>query len=156
MVFPLKTTVKGPAPPCKSDQTDICDEAITFFRANVLYRAYKSSGPGDLLVCYLTIYIAENLRIFEKQKTKTLAKKAIIQLSMSQNFKIPGEGGFCLPGFFRNPKDRAEADLFRQYFRQIREECSNRLCEIAYLENGEQNKWWIQFAKRKFMNIAST
>lgn len=65
-------------------------------------------------------------------------------------------------------------DLFRGYMRQLREEtgscvdprsssCSdvpltaaNRLLDRVYREDGSQNKWWFQFAKRKFMNVAKT
>ena len=46
-------------------------------------------------------------------------------------------------------------DAFRTFYRQLREEVVNRLVDLAYLENGEQNKWWMSFSKRKFMNIAS-
>jgi len=75
---------------------------------------------------------------------------------MSQNFAIPGEKTWCIPGFFTNPTNKTEADNFRSYYRQLREELCNRLVEFAYLENGEPNKWWMQFSKRKFMNIATT
>jgi len=155
-ILPLKTKVKGPAPPCKSTDLDIVDEALQFFRANVLFRNFPTQGPGDLTLAYLTVYIAQILREFAKQKTKNEAKAKITAVSMSQTFAIPGEKTFCLPGFFSNPANRNEGDLFRQYYRQAREELVNRLVDVAYLENGEQNKWWMSFAKKKFMNIAST
>jgi actin related protein 2/3 complex, subunit 3 len=45
------------------------------------------------------------------------------------------------------------AELFRNYLKQIREETSGRLLSCAYRPNGTPNKWWLAFAKRKFMNI---
>lgn len=45
------------------------------------------------------------------------------------------------------------AELFRNYLKQIREETSGRLLSVAYRSNGTPNKWWLAFAKRKFMNV---
>jgi actin related protein 2/3 complex, subunit 3 len=45
------------------------------------------------------------------------------------------------------------AELLRNYLKQIREETSGRLLNCAYRANGFPNKWWLAFAKRKFMNI---
>lgn len=39
-ILPLKTQVKGPAPPCTTG-TDIIDEALYYFRANVFFRTYE-------------------------------------------------------------------------------------------------------------------
>jgi len=156
MVLPLRTKIKGPAPPAPASGKDIIDEAIQFFRANVLFRNYESQGPADLTLCYLTIFISEVLREFAAQKKKKDAIAKITTLSMSQNFTIPGDKGFPLSGFFTAPTNRTEGDIFRQYYRQLREELVNRLVEIAYNAEGDQNKWWMQFSKRKFMNIAKT
>jgi len=170
-LLPLKTKVKGPAAPCPSDSVDIIDEALTFFRANVLFRNFQPQSPADLTLCYLTVFIGEVLRAFTKCKTKEEAKKGITQLSMSTSFAVPGDRSFVLPGFFTSPAGRAEADAWRNYFRQAREETVNRLIEVAYANppniptptpntpspaDAPQNKWWMAFAKRKFMNIAST
>jgi len=122
----------------------------------VLFRKYDSQGPADLTLCYLTIYIAEVLRLLATQKTKILGQKKLVELTMKANFSIPGEKDWPLGGFFQAPKERKEQETFRQYYRQLREECGNRVLEVAYQADGEQNKWWIQFSKRKFMNLAST
>jgi len=155
MVFPLKTKVKGPAPPCKTSDEDIIDEAIKYFRANVLFRNFQTQGPADLTLAYITAFIAQLLREFVKQKTKNDAKAKITAVSMAQNFAVPGDKTWTMQGFFKEPANRQEAEIFRQYYRQLREEVTNRLVELAYSENGEQNKWWIAFSKRKFMNITS-
>ncbi len=155
-LLPLKTKVMGPAPHCRTTDLDIVVEAINYFRANVLFRSFPTHGTADLTLAYLTVFIGQVLREFAKYKTKNDAKAKITSVSMNQTFAIPGEKNFCLPGFFATPAHKNEGESFRQYYRQVREELCIRLVEVAYLENGEQNKWWIAFSKRKFMNIAST
>jgi len=156
LMLPLKTKVKGPAPPAKTTDQDIIDEAIAFFRANVLFRNFSVQGPADLLLCYLTAFIAEVLRHFQKNKTKDDAKRTITSVSMSQNFAVPGEKNWQMPGFFKEPGSKSEQDSIRQYLRQLREEVCNRLIDLAYTEKGDQqNKWWMQYSKRKFMNITT-
>jgi len=152
----LKTKIKGPAPPGEKDKDDVIDEALGFFRANVMFKKFSPKGPADLTICYLTVYIAEVLRLLVKQKTKNEGIKKLTELTMKANFSVPGESNFVLNGFFSNPENRKEQETFRQYFRQLREECGNRVVEFAYNEDGSQNKWWMQFSKRKFLNLSST
>jgi actin related protein 2/3 complex subunit 3 len=146
--------VKGPAPP--TNDKDIIDEAVEYFRANILYRTFDSEGPADLTLCYLVVLMSEIIREMAKAKTKTEAAKAVQTISLSTSFSIPGEGGFPLSGFFTNPKTKQEGDLFRSYFRQLREETCSRTLDVIYDAKGQQSKWWFQFQKRKFMNIAKT
>jgi actin related protein 2/3 complex subunit 3 len=156
MVLPLRTKIKGPAPTQKDGEKDVVDEAIEFFRANVMFKKYSSEGPADLTICYLTVYIAEVLRLLVKQKTKNEGIKKLTELTMKPNFSVPGDANFVLGGFFSAPKDNKEKETFRQYYRQLREETGNRVVELAYNQDGSPNKWWLQFSKRKFMNIDST
>jgi actin related protein 2/3 complex subunit 3 len=131
-ILPLKTKVKGPAPPHRGDGVDIVDEGISTFRANVLFKNFAEPGPADLVMCYLTVYISECLRLLAMKKTKSDGMKTITQLSLSGNFSIPGDAGFPLAGFFKSPGSRRDADDFRAYFRQLREETSTRLLERVY------------------------
>lgn len=77
VVLPLKTKVKGPAPPQKAEEMDIIDEAIESFRANVLFKKYKTEGPADLTIAYLTVFIAETLRFFSKCANRVDAFKKV-------------------------------------------------------------------------------
>jgi actin related protein 2/3 complex subunit 3 len=155
-ILPLKTSVKGPAPPSLDNAKDVVDEAIEFFRANVLFRSFTPQGPADLLLAYLTIYITELLRFFAKDKTGAEAKKNVTRISLDQRFPIPGDKDFCLGGFFNAPTSSTDSDAIRQYFLQLRQECANRLLDRIYNTDGTQNKWWFQFSKRKFLNIDAT
>ena len=61
-----QTTVRGPAiqlPPledgeAKADEhQDIVDEAIAYFRANVLFKSFEVKGSADRVLAYLTLFI---------------------------------------------------------------------------------------------------
>ncbi|GAA0148571.1 actin or actin-binding cytoskeletal protein [Lithospermum erythrorhizon] len=151
-LLPLKSHIKGPAPVSEQESTDIVDEAITFFRANVFFRNFDIRSSADKLLIYLTFYINIALKRLEGCRTLAEGTKAIINLGL-EKVPVPGEPGFPFPGLFSLPQSSEEADLFRNYLKQIREETSGRLLSVAYRPNGTPNKWWLAFAKRKFMNI---
>ncbi|KAL7168488.1 hypothetical protein ACSBR2_038847 [Camellia fascicularis] len=92
------------------------------------------------------------LKRLEGCRTLAEGTKAIINLGL-EDVPVPGESGFPFPGLFALPQSRKESELFRNYLKQIREETSGRLLSVAYRPNGTPNKWWLAFAKRKFMNI---
>ena len=55
-MLPLRGNSSGPAP--KSDEEkDIVDEAITLFRATIMFKNFKPEGPADKLIVYLTVFI---------------------------------------------------------------------------------------------------
>uniref|UniRef100_A0A0E0G424 Actin-related protein 2/3 complex subunit 3 n=1 Tax=Oryza nivara TaxID=4536 RepID=A0A0E0G424_ORYNI len=139
-LLPLKTHIRGPAPAFDQDKADIVDEAITFFRANVFFKNFNVKSPADKLLIYLTFYINIALKRLEGCRTLAVGTKAIINLGL-EKVPVPGEPGFPFP------------ELLRNYLKQIREETSGRLLNCAYRANGTPNKWWLAFAKRKFMNI---
>ena len=99
---------------------------------------YKTQGPADLTICYMTVFISEVLRLLATKKTRLEGEKKISELSMKANFAIPGESKFPLAGFFGQPASRSDAEQFRQYFRQLREETCMRLLDIVYNTDGEK------------------
>lgn len=153
-LLPLKSHIKGPAPVSDQESTDIVDEAITFFRANVFFRNFDIKSSADKLLIYLTYYINTALKRLEGCRTLAEGTKAIINLGL-EDVPVPGESGFPFPGLFSPPGSRKEGELFRNYLKQIREETSGRLLSVAYRSNGTPNKWWLAFAKRKFVNIVA-
>eukprot|EP00295_Goniomonas_pacifica_P045432 CAMPEP_0175919036 /NCGR_PEP_ID=MMETSP0108-20121206/12189_1 /TAXON_ID=195067 ORGANISM="Goniomonas pacifica, Strain CCMP1869" /NCGR_SAMPLE_ID=MMETSP0108 /ASSEMBLY_ACC=CAM_ASM_000204 /LENGTH=176 /DNA_ID=CAMNT_0017241675 /DNA_START=87 /DNA_END=617 /DNA_ORIENTATION=+ len=153
-ILPIKTSVKGIAPPWTGgpDDPDAIDEAIDLFRANVFFRNYEIQGGGDRLLIYLTLYITQCLQTMEKAANQKEGEKQLQSLSW-QNFKVPGEGDFPLSGFFPKPARPDEADTFRTYFKQVREETGRRLAARCYPDPAAKaSKFWLAFAKRKFMN----
>ena len=152
-LLPIKSKIKGIAPSAPDDADDIIDEAISTFRANVLFAAFDIQGGADRLLVYLTLYIQLCLcRLDAKAKTKTDAAKLMIEVAR-ETFPLPGEAGWPLGGHFPAPKARAEADQVRNYLKHVREELGTRLVENVYHADGTPNKFWMAFSKKKFMNI---
>jgi len=155
-LLPIKSKVKGVAPPAPEDSEDIVDEAIGLFRANVLFAAFDIQGGADRLLVYLTLYIQQCLvRLDAKGKTKADGGKIMFELAR-ETFPLPGEAGWPLGGHFPTPKARAESDQVRNYLKHVREELGLRLLDQVYGADGAPNKFWMAFSKKKFMNIPVT
>jgi len=93
---------------CGTDTTDIVDEAITFFRANVFFRNFDIKSPADKLLIYLTFYINIALKRLEGCRTLAEGTKAIINLGL-EKVPVPGESGFPFAGLFPLPQSHKEA-----------------------------------------------
>jgi len=155
-LLPIKSAIRGNAPLISDEnQKDIIDEAIEYFRANVLFRNFEPKNGSDLLLCYLTIYISEVITFLYRTPDLAEAKKKVQQISYNTRFALPGDNGFCLNGFMKPPKTPQESDKLREYLTHVRQECANRLVNILFQDN-KPNKWWFGFRTRKFMNIDHT
>ncbi|KAB5551889.1 hypothetical protein DKX38_009200 [Salix brachista] len=95
----------------ENDRTDIVDEAILFFRANVFSRNFDIQSPADKLLVYLTFYINVALKRLEGCRTLAEGTKAIINLGL-EKVPVPGESGFPFPGLFADPQSQKEAGNF--------------------------------------------
>ncbi|XP_014672323.1 PREDICTED: actin-related protein 2/3 complex subunit 3-like isoform X2 [Priapulus caudatus] len=154
-MLPLKTQFKGPAPKEAGD-SDIIDEAIYFFKANVFFRNYEIKSEADRTLIYITLYITETLKKLQKCGSKNQALKEMHTLAL-QRFDIPGEAGFPLNGIFARPADRNEEETMRLYILQIRQETGVRVSEKVFDPvTDKPTKWWLCFAKRRFMDKALT
>lgn len=156
-LLPFKSKVKGTAPPAPEGQDDIVDEAIALFRANVLFASFDIDGPADRLLVYLTLYIQQCLVRMDAKgvKTKKDAEKIMIDLAREQ-FPMPGEAGWALGGHIPAAKSRTEADQCRAYLKHIREEIGMRMLDCVFYPDGNINKFWMAYSKKKFMNIPVT
>jgi actin related protein 2/3 complex subunit 3 len=61
-ILPLRSHFKGPAPRLDSDDIDIIDEALTYFKPNIFFREYDIKGAADRTLIYLFLYITECLK----------------------------------------------------------------------------------------------
>jgi len=147
-MLPLRTRVKGPAP--KTDENDIIDETIGYFKANIFFRNYEIKSEADRTLIYITLYISECLKKLQRVQSKNAAVKEMINLSI-QPFDMPGDPHFPLNNMYQRPKDRMEADKMKGYMTQLRQETGLRLTEKVLTEDGKLSKWWGCFCKRKFM-----
>jgi actin related protein 2/3 complex subunit 3 len=90
-ILPLKGQNRGIAPVfTEGDKMDIVDEALYYFRANVLFKNYEIQGisfffcillvegPGDKLLMYLTLFISQCLTTVQKQQDEANAKKELV------------------------------------------------------------------------------
>ena len=148
-MLPLRTSTRGPAPACVGD-TDVIDEALNYFRANVLFRNFEVYGSADRTLIYLTLYIGLCLKACERIETREEAKAALFQLAIKP-FAVPGDSGWTLGAMFPTPGSRKDGDSFRAYFKQARTELSERVVDKLFNDDGSKNKWWNSFIKRKFM-----
>ena len=180
-LLPIKTTSRGPAACLPvSEEADIIDEALYYFKANVFFRTYEIKSDADRVLIYLTLYIQDCLKKLQKCSNKSQGKssKTIVKISHMvfdvsfdffkgqqemyslaiARFDIPGETGFPLNGVYAKPRTPEEADLLRQYFLQLRHETGSRLCDRVFdsSPDGRPSKWWTCFAKRRFMDKSLT
>ena len=152
-LLPLRTSVRGPAPKMmEGEETDIIDETLTFFRANMFFSTFDVKGGADRLLIYLTLYANQCIKRVAKVATKAEGGKALFSLA-NEPFPLPGDSGWKLGGFFSAPGSKKESDTMRAYLKQAREELSKRIVDRLYGEDGARNKWWMQYARRDFMNI---
>ncbi|KVI01330.1 ARP2/3 complex, 21kDa subunit (p21-Arc) [Cynara cardunculus var. scolymus] len=106
-------------------------------RANVFFKHFDLKSPADRILVYLTFYINLALKRLEGCRTVTEGTNAIKNLGF-EHVHVPGE-----------------SEVLRDYFKQIREETSRRLLNVAYRGNGTPNKWWLAFAKHYVPHLYS-
>ena len=150
-MLPIKTSTRGPAPLAPEGADDIVDEVIGYFKANVLFKHFEVKGGADRVLIYLTLYTTQCLQRLEKCPTPTEGLKALTAMA-HESFRIPGDAGFALGNFFPAPANPQEAELCRAYLKQLREEIGRRVVSRVYAADGVPSKFWLVFAKRKFMN----
>ena len=167
-LLPLRTKTRGPAYTLpaipagsdpfdvdpESESYDILDEALALFRANVFFRNFEIQGPADRHLIYCILFLSHCLTTVKPNQDAKAAEKSLINLSLEQ-FSLPGEPGFPLNQAYEGPRDRQDAESLRGYLSQVRQELALRLHARLYADGtGVPNKFWMSFAKRKFMGKA--
>uniref|UniRef100_A0A3Q2C6V1 Actin-related protein 2/3 complex subunit 3 n=1 Tax=Cyprinodon variegatus TaxID=28743 RepID=A0A3Q2C6V1_CYPVA len=127
-LLPVKTQFKGPARGDGKD-SDIIDEAIYYFKANVFFKNYEI-----------------------KCSSRSQGEKEMYTLGIT-NFPIPGEPGFPLNAMYVKPANKQEDETMRAYLQQLRQETGLRLCDRVFdPQTDKPSKWWLCFVKKQFMN----
>lgn len=178
-ILPLRTKVRGPAPSVNTDN-DIIDESLYFFKANVFFRTYEVKvctvnsiiqtykqfdlvtfnrcmfavqSEVDRVLIYVTLYITECLKRLARCQSKEQGQQDLYAMAISK-FDLPGDAGFPLNSVYTKPEN---PDLMREYLLQLRHETGNRVLEKVFdTPDGKPNKWWVCFAKKKFMEKSLT
>ena len=86
---------------------DIIDEALDYFKANVLFRNFEVQGPADILLVYLTLYTSACLNAIQKKSAPEAAK--ILYSQSLAAFTLPGDKEFPLGGLVQAPASRGDA-----------------------------------------------
>ncbi|XP_077995258.1 actin-related protein 2/3 complex subunit 3-A-like [Glandiceps talaboti] len=149
-LVPLNTRFRGPAP--KTEESDIIDEAIHFFKANVFFKNYEVKSEADRTLIYITLYITECLKKLQRCQSKNAGQKEMHTLAIAK-WDMPGEPNFPLNAMYVKPNGRNEEDSMRAYLQQIRQETGLRICDKVFDPTTDKpTKWWMCFVKRKFMD----
>jgi len=154
-VLPIKTTFKGPAPKMgDASAEDVIDEALLYFKPNVLFRQFEIKGSADRTLIYLMLYIIECLKKLQRCPKKIQAAKELTTMALESKLPIPGESAFPFQGLFKPPKNTQEEETMRAFLQQLRQELGSRLIEKVFLPATESppSKWWLCFSKRRFMD----
>ena len=155
----FRTKVRGPIHQVlqhdlADGEMDVIDEALFYFKANVFFKSYEVQSDCDRVLIYATLYISECLKKLLRCGTRDQAVNEMYTLAIGR-FDIPGDAGFPLNPVYARPPTNEDADLLRQYFLQLRQEIGQRVVDRVYdKETGKASKWWLCFAKRKFMDIS--
>ncbi|EAR93892.2 ARP2/3 complex ARPC3, 21 kDa subunit (macronuclear) [Tetrahymena thermophila SB210] len=152
---PIKTKVQGPAATIpQQDVIDIIDEAIKFFRPNLLFKNYEIKGPGDVFIIYMTVFITQCLRKIANEEKEANALRMLIEMARLPVPK-PNEAGFFMRGIAKDPTSNAEGEKFSAYLKQAKEELVNRLIKVLYKDGVKSwdHKFWVGLSKKNFMNL---
>lgn len=85
---PVCREADGPAPRNGSaDGKDIVDEALAFFRANILFKNFEIEGPADITLLYITIFINHCLQKIETESFFSLIQGAKPQKQRRNSWK---------------------------------------------------------------------
>ncbi|CAH0549099.1 unnamed protein product [Brassicogethes aeneus] len=150
-ILPFRTKIRGPAPPFTSEEQDIIDETLYYFKANVFFRTYEIKSESDRLLIYITLYITECLKKLQRCSNKSQAQNEMYSLAISR-FDLPGDAGFPLNSVYGKPASSTDADFLKSYLTQLRQEVGLRVLDRVFGEDGKPSKWWLCFAKKKFMD----
>lgn len=108
------------------------------------------------MLIYATLFITECLKKLIRCSTREQANAELYNLALT-GITIPGDPGFPLNAVYSRPQRVEDLELLRQYFLQVRQEVGHRLIDRVFdRETGKPSKWWLCFAKRKFMDISLT
>jgi actin related protein 2/3 complex subunit 3 len=128
---------------------DIIDEALIYFRANVLFKNFPIKGDADKLLIYITIFIQKCLETIcnqEIDKAKALMKNLIDECEWIPNLKSHFLNSLV------NLKNDEVVEL-QVFLKSVRKELVNRLQYLLYDSDYKtlDLKYWLGFAKKKFM-----
>lgn len=137
--------------PLSEIDLDIIDEALIYFRANVLFKNFAIKGDADKLLVYITVFIAKCLEVVNSNsndldKAKINLKNLVDDAEWSPNSKSH---------FLNNLTTLKlnEVSPLQQYLKTVRKEVVLRLFLILFDSDYKtlDLKYWLSFAKKRFL-----
>ena len=102
----FRTKIRGPIANLvnadESENLDIIDEALFYFKSNVFFKRYEIQNESDRVLIYLILYITECLKKLQKCTKKSQALNEMHTLAINK-FEIPGDANFVLPTVYSKP-----------------------------------------------------
>jgi len=138
-------------------EIDIVEEALSFFRATIMFKNFKPLGPADKIIVYLTVFIQKCLNEIERKKPRADKDQAekIIEDLVKEQVPFSNDNDFFMRklGLLGQPKNGSEEEKFRKYAAQLKEACGKRLLlKLWHPEHGDMDqKYWLGFGKRPFL-----
>ena len=129
-------------------ELDIIDEAIIYFRANVLFKNFTIEGDADKLLVYITVFIQKCL---ERANDPNPAKaKENMKKLVDQCEYIPSTDNFFN---VLVTKIKEQIPNLQKYLKSIRKETVERLIYILFEDERTKMdfKYWVALGKKKFM-----
>jgi actin related protein 2/3 complex subunit 3 len=135
--------------PINQIELDIIDEAIIYFRANVLFKNFSIDGDADKLIVYITVFIQKCLEKAGLNTEPNTAKVNMRKLIDGCEY-IPNTENFF--NVLVDKKDNEISNL-QKYLKEIRKEVVSRLIYILYdnPQTSIDRKFWLALGKKKFM-----
>ena len=129
-------------------ELDIIDEAIIYFRANVLFKNFTIDGDADKLLVYITVFIQkclEKANVPDAAKAKENMKKLVDTCEY-----VPKTENFfnILVTLKQN-----ELGNLQKYLKSVRKETVERLIYLLFddAKTKMDYKYWVGLGKKKFM-----
>lgn len=131
-------------------ELDIIDEAIIYFRSNVLFKNFSIDGDADKLLVYITVFIQKCLEKANNPDQKK-AKENMRKLVTSCEYVPDVENFFNILCDLK--KKKAELGDLQRYLKNVRKETCERLIYILFDDEKYKMdyKFWVSLGKRKFM-----
>jgi len=134
----------------EENPTALLDDVIDNLRVNRPRRTFLRPVAANAVYVVLTPVCAIPLYAFAREsgmETKATARRRAAERATRDAF----DGG---RGTTAEATSAEEREMFRAFARRCRETLARRLVERCYGrgENGERDKFWMAFAKRRFLN----
>ena len=134
----------------KESDLDIIDESLMYFRANVFFKNFPIRGDADKLLVYITVFIQKCLEVISNDTDEKKAKTNLIKLIDDAEYNPNVKGHFFNSLVTVN---NSEVSELQNYLKSVRKEIVNRVQYLLFdaLWGSLDLKFWLLFAKRKFM-----